>query len=256
MKIDTADRTGDVPVREVIEEGTGTEPVPEEAVREAGAVPVQGTGEGDLHFEDFPGDEFHKVGDFTLEESSQTPPAHVLKHPAETPSSYELRKKRVKTLAGRTDLPWVRELKAHKVKTSSSFQKSHPKQSFQPTRKSYRLAVQGIRSSSIHQGPPVIEEIPSSSEGSPAPTPAPAAEPLDSPVLGSEQASTKNSPHATPTLKPVLKRKAEEQPSPAIKSLAKPSGKRVKTAVAPSPKLEKFQKRGVVRGKLVKVRYF
>ena len=44
MKIDTADRTGDVPVREVIEEGTGTEPVPEEAVREAGAVPVQEQG--------------------------------------------------------------------------------------------------------------------------------------------------------------------------------------------------------------------
>jgi len=102
----------------------------------------------------------------------------------------------------------------------------------------------------------VIEEIPSSSEGSPVQTPDPAAEPWESPVLGSEQASTENSPHQTPTPKPVLKRKVEEQPSFATKSPAKLSGKRVKTAVAPSPKLERFQKRGVVRGKLVKVSYF
>ena len=102
----------------------------------------------------------------------------------------------------------------------------------------------------------MIEEIPSSSEGSPAPTPAPAAEPLESPVLGSEQASTENSPHQTPTLKPVLNRKAEEQPNPATKSPTKSSDKRVKSAMAPSPKLENFQKRGVVRGKLVKESYF
>jgi len=102
----------------------------------------------------------------------------------------------------------------------------------------------------------VIEEIPSSSEGSPINTPDPAVEPLGSPVLGSEQASTENSPHQTPTPKPVLKRKAEEQPNPATKSPAKPSGKRIKTEVAPSSKLEKFQKRGVVREKLVKVSYF
>ena len=105
-----------------MEEGIGTEPVPEEAVREVEAVPVQGTGEGDLHFEDFPGDEFDKVGDFTSEESSQTPPAPVPEHPAETPSSDEPRKKRVKSLAGRTDLPWVRKLQALRAKTSSSAQ--------------------------------------------------------------------------------------------------------------------------------------
>jgi len=45
MEIDTVVRIGDVPVREVMEEGRGTKPVPEEAVRVAGAVPVQGTGE-------------------------------------------------------------------------------------------------------------------------------------------------------------------------------------------------------------------
>jgi len=60
------------------------------------------------------------VVDFTPEESSQTPPAPVPKHLAETPSGDELRKKRIKTLAGRTDPPWVRKLQALKAKISSS----------------------------------------------------------------------------------------------------------------------------------------
>jgi len=50
----------------------------------------------------------------------------------------------------------------------------------------------------MHQGPPVIEKIPSSSEGSPIPTPDPVAEPLQSPVRESEQASTENSAQKTP----------------------------------------------------------
>ena len=96
----------------------------------------------------------------------------------------------------------------------------------------------------------MIEEIPSSSEGSLVKTPDPAAEPLESPVQGSEEASTQNGPHQTPTPKPVLKRKAKEQPSPATQSPAEPSEKQVKAEVAPSIKLEKFQKRGVMRGKV------
>jgi len=96
----------------------------------------------------------------------------------------------------------------------------------------------------------VIEEIFSSSEGSPVKGPDPAAEPLKSPILESEQASTENSPKKTPAPQPVLKRKAEAQPSLATKSSAEPSAKRVKSEVAPSPKLEKFQKRGVVRGEV------
>ena len=39
METDEAVRIGDVPVREVMEEGTGSEPAPEEAERRAGAVP-------------------------------------------------------------------------------------------------------------------------------------------------------------------------------------------------------------------------
>jgi len=102
----------------------------------------------------------------------------------------------------------------------------------------------------------VIEEILSSSEGSPVKNPEPAVVPQESPVLESEQASTENSPKQTPTPQPVLKRKAEAKSSPATKSSTEPSAKRAKSEVAPSPKLEKFQKRGVVRGKLVKVSYF
>jgi len=102
----------------------------------------------------------------------------------------------------------------------------------------------------------VIEEILSSSEGSPIRTPETAAVPQGSPVLESEQASTENSPKQTPIPQPVLKRKAEAQLSPSPKSAAEPSAERAKSKVAPSPKLEKFLKRGVVRRKLVKVSYF
>ena len=48
---------------------------------------------------------------------------------------------------------------------------------------------------------------------------------------------------------------SQAQSSPTTKPFGEPSTKRAKSKVAPSPKLEKFQKRGVVRGKLVKVSY-
>jgi len=83
-------------------------------------MPVQEIGEGDLHFDDYPEDDFQKVGEFTPEEISQTPPAPIPEHPIETPFSAEPRKKRIKTLTGRMDLPWVRKLAAFKAKTSSS----------------------------------------------------------------------------------------------------------------------------------------
>ena len=102
----------------------------------------------------------------------------------------------------------------------------------------------------------MIEEILSSSEGSPVKTPEPAAAPQESPVLESEQVSTENSPKQTPTSRPILKRKAEAQPSPTTKPSGEPSVKWAKSEVAPSPKLDKFLKRGVVRGKLIKVSYF
>jgi len=102
----------------------------------------------------------------------------------------------------------------------------------------------------------VIEEIPFSSEGSPVRDPAPEEEhPEAAPVQRSEQASTETSPHKLPSSQPVLKRKAVDF-SPATQSPAGPSAKKPKSTVAPSPKLEKFQKRGVVRGKIVRVKFF
>jgi len=81
-----------------------------------GDVPVHEMEVGDSHFEDYPGEDFEKVGDFTPEKTSQTPAEPILESPSEeTPSSAESRRKRIKTLAGRTDLPWVRKLIAKKV---------------------------------------------------------------------------------------------------------------------------------------------
>ena len=89
----------------------------------------------------------------------------------------------------------------------------------------------------------------SSSEGSPIKTPEIAAVPQESLVLESEQASTETSPKQRSTSRPILKRKAEAQQSPSPKPAVEPSAKRAKTEVAPLPKLEKFLRRGVVRGR-------
>ena len=102
----------------------------------------------------------------------------------------------------------------------------------------------------------MIEEFFSSLEGSPIKSPETPAVPQDSPVLESEQVSTETSPKQTPTSRPVVKRKAEVQQSPTPKPAKVPSSKRARSEVAPSPKLEKFLKRGVVRDKIVKVGYF
>ena len=59
-----ADRSGEAPDLMEVDPAvrTGGDPVREEA---AGAGPDLGSGEGDLRFEDFPGDEFERVGEFT-----------------------------------------------------------------------------------------------------------------------------------------------------------------------------------------------
>ena len=219
-----------------------------------GNDPVHDMGMSDSHFEGFPGDDFEKVGEFMPVETPQTSTGPTPEISSEqTPSSAEPQRKRIKTLTGRTDLPWVRELIALKSKTSSSSQQTSQKQSSQPTRKSHRLAPQGfVRSSTSKQGPPVIEEILSSSKGSPIKTPEPQAVPQDSHIRENEQASTENSPKQTPTSRPVLKRKAEAQQSPSPKPVTEPFAKWAKSEVAPSPKLEKFLKRGVVGGNLLR----
>jgi len=69
-----------------------------------GADPDLESGVGDLRMEDFPEDVFEKVGDLSPE-PSQGPPVQGQELAAQTPLGSEPRKKRVKTLAGRTDLP-------------------------------------------------------------------------------------------------------------------------------------------------------
>jgi len=86
---------------------TGKEPVLEDVVMETGNEPVHDMGMGDSHFEDYPGDDFEKVGEYTPEETSQSPSTPAPEKPVEeTPVSSEPRKKRIKTLAGRIDQPW------------------------------------------------------------------------------------------------------------------------------------------------------
>ena len=38
---------------------------------ETGDIPVRKVGKGDLHLEDYPGDDFEKAGEFTPEETSK-----------------------------------------------------------------------------------------------------------------------------------------------------------------------------------------
>jgi len=118
--------------------GTGAKPVHEFGVSGAESV---------LVFEDYPGDLFEKVGEIDKDEEPQTPTEPVLSIPTdETLTGEGTRKRRVKTLTGRTDLPWVRKLLAQQSKSSPSSRQSsaQSKQPTQPTRKSYRLIAQGF----------------------------------------------------------------------------------------------------------------
>jgi len=75
---------------------------------ETGDMPVHGVGGGESIFKDYPGDSFEKVGEINLEEDPQTLAEPVPSVPSdETLTSAEPRRKRVKTLAGCTDLPCV-----------------------------------------------------------------------------------------------------------------------------------------------------
>jgi len=70
MDVDEA-RTGIVPVLEAEELRTGKEPVLEDVAMGTGNEPVHDMGMSDSHFEDYPGDDFEKVREYTPEETSQ-----------------------------------------------------------------------------------------------------------------------------------------------------------------------------------------
>jgi len=80
---------------------------------ETGDVPVHEFVGGGSVFEDYPGYSFEKVGKIDLEEEPQSPskPLPSISY-EETLTREGPWKKRVKTLAGRTDLSWVRKLLA------------------------------------------------------------------------------------------------------------------------------------------------
>jgi len=68
------ERTGDEPVLMDVEEArTGVVPVLEAEKLRTGNEPVHDMGLGDSHLEDYPGDNFGKVGEYTPEETSQSP---------------------------------------------------------------------------------------------------------------------------------------------------------------------------------------
>jgi len=115
-----------------------------------GDSPVRRAEGGDSIFEDYPGDAFKKVREIDLEQTPQTPSEPVLTvSSGETPTTGEPRRKRIKTLAGRTDLPCVRKMLAQQTQTFPSSHQSSHKQPTQPTRKSHQLAAQGfVRKSS------------------------------------------------------------------------------------------------------------
>jgi len=191
---------------------------------------------------DHPGDSFEKVGDIDLTEEEQTPTEPV----SSTPSTGNLtgeepRKKRVKTTAGRFDLPFVRKFFGLTSKSSPS----PPKQpSAQPTRKSSRLASQStfkpIQSSKDE--PIVIEDIDSSAESTPAKGSKTASTEQGSPLISPTKRSLKGKATArkstsqTPKSNPLTSSK-QDQPA---NSPQEPQAKRVKTASAPPSNLKKI----------------
>jgi len=205
--------------------GTGAEPVHDIGGSGSESLPV---------FEDYPGDSFEKVGKIDLDEGPQTPTKPIPSVPTDKILTREgTRRKRIKTLAGHTDLPWVRKLLAQQSSSPSSRQPSaQSKQPTQPTRKSYRFAAQGFsrKSSTTKQGPPVIEEIKSPPEDSPIKRSEITTPTQASPVPSSEQASIETNPpssNQTPASRPVPKRKASSKHGPAAKQAEEPKSKRV-----------------------------
>jgi len=84
--------------------GTGADHVHEFGGSGSESLPV---------FDDYPGDSFEKVGEIDLDEAPQTPTEPVPSISSdETLTRKGPWKRRVKTLAGHTDLPWLRKLLA------------------------------------------------------------------------------------------------------------------------------------------------
>ena len=103
---------GSEPISEQGEFGTSLEPITE--FDESGVKPP-------LLFNEDVDDSFHRVADFDKEEEVEIPILAVQPTTLKVPQTNEVqKKKRIKTPAGRTDLPLVRQFKAMQAKASSS----------------------------------------------------------------------------------------------------------------------------------------
>jgi len=145
---------GSEPVSEQGEFGTGPEPIPE--FGEIGVEPP-------LIFKEDVNDTFDRVANFEKEEEVEIsilavqPSTLKVSQPSEGQ-----KKKRIKTPAGRTDLPLVRQFKAMQAKASTSPSQpksAKPKSTPKPSRKSFYLASQSFsrtlkKPGSFKQSPP------------------------------------------------------------------------------------------------------
>jgi len=128
-------------------------------------------------FEENVDDSFDRVAAFENDERVDTPIVIVQPKTFKIPQTGEGQKrKRIKVLVGRTDLPVVHQFMAMQAKASSSPSQSKsttPKTTPKPSRKSYKLASQRtprtVKSAGpSKQQPILVEEIVSSPESSPA----------------------------------------------------------------------------------------
>jgi len=126
---------------------TGSEPVSEQGDFRTGPEPVPKLGEvgvdPPLIFEDIVDDSFDRVTNFRNEEEVEIPILAVQPSKGSQPSEGQKRK-RIKTPAGLTYLPLVRQFRAMQTKASSSPSQpksTKPKPSVKPTRKSFRIAI-------------------------------------------------------------------------------------------------------------------
>jgi len=100
-------------------------------------------------FEEDVDDFFDRVADFEKDEEVEIPILAVQPTTIKIPETGQLqKKKRIKTSAGRTDLPLVCQFKAMQTKASSSPSQpksAKPKPTLEPLRKPYHLASQSIQ---------------------------------------------------------------------------------------------------------------
>ena len=239
--------------------GTGTEPVLETVVSDKREEHPSKTLE-----EVFAScDMFEKVGDIDLVEPMQNPrqPSQPAPEP-QTQTGDVVRRKRIKTTAGRLDLAQVRRRLASPTTVLGKTirpKQSHPKPSSPLTRKFFRIASQSTtKTTSSKQSPIVIEDLDSSAEStlaseSQTPTPEQATPviPTTKPNLKGKAVARKNTP--TPPVPTPLPSPKE---GPSAKSPKKPKSKKAKTTSSPPPNVEKFLNRGVVKGKVVREKYF